>query len=173
MSHLATMSGRGRGRETGGKGHGRGNYKARCGFPSGYTKKKGLCEALGEHLFNYNEEGAEYQMRNNLKQIFKHTVNIYGQDISNELPNRIVVVIVKPQHTADVLRKHEAKVSLRDNNFQRIQDARIAKEAVLINTAQTNTDLAIPLAELQNDIVDAGDKQSEPLDINFTWRQQG
>ena len=53
------------------------------------------------------------------------------------------------------MRKHKAKVSLRENNFQRIQDERIAKEAVLITAAQTNTDLAIPLAELQNDIADA------------------
>ena len=59
--------------------------------------------------------------------------------------NRRVVVIAKPQYTADVLRKHEAKVTLRDNNFQRIQDASIAKEAVLITAAQTNTDLTIPL----------------------------
>ena len=71
------------------------------------------------------------------------------------------MVIAKPQHTADVLRKHEAKVSLRDNNFQRIQHARIAKEAVLITAAQTNTDLTITLAELQNDIADAAAKQSE------------
>ena len=63
------------------------------------------------------------------------------------------MVIAKPQHTADVLRKHEAKVSLRDNNFQRIKDARIAKEVVLITASQTNTDLTITLAELQNDIV--------------------
>ena len=75
------------------------------------------------------------------------------------------MVIAKPQYTADVLRKHEAKVSLRDNNFQRIQDARIAKEAVLITAAQTNTDLTSTILELQNDIADVAAKQSEPLDI--------
>ena len=94
-------------------------------------------------------------MRNTLKQIFKHTGTIYGQDISNKLHNRRVVVIAKPHHTADMLRKHEAKVSLRENNFQRIQDERIAKETVLITAAQTNTDLTIPLAELHNDKVEA------------------
>ena len=104
-------------------------------------------------------------MRNTLKHIFKHTGTIYGQDISNELHNRRVVVISKPRHTADVLRKHAAKVSLRDNNFHRIQDARIAKEAVLLTAAQTNRYFAIPLAELQNYIEDAAAKHSEPLDI--------
>ena len=97
-------------------------------------------------MFTYNEKGAPEQMRNTLKHIVKHTGNIYGQDIINELHNRRVVVIAKPQYTADVLRKHAAKVSLRDNNFHRIQDARIAKEAVLITAAQTNTDLAVALA---------------------------
>ena len=66
-SHLATMSGRGRGRGTGGKFHGRGNNKARGGGPSGDTKKKGPCAALGEHMFTYNKKGAAYQMRNTLK----------------------------------------------------------------------------------------------------------
>ena len=65
-------------------------------------------------MFTYNEKGAADQMSNTLKQIVKHTGTIYGQDISNELHSRRVVVISKPQHTADVLRKHEAKVSLRD-----------------------------------------------------------
>ena len=146
------MSGRGRGRGTGGKCRGRGNHKARGGGPSGATKKKGLCEALVEHMFTYNEKRTADQMRNTLKQIVKHTSTIYGQDISKELRNRRVVVIAKTHHTADVLRKHAAKVSLRDNNFQIIQDARIAKEAVLITAAQTKTDLTITLAELQNEI---------------------
>ena len=35
----------------------------------------------------------------------------------------------------------------------------------MITAAQTNTDLTIPLAELQNDIADAAAKDSEPLDI--------
>ena len=159
------MSGGGRGRGTGGKGRGRGNHKSIGGGPSGATKKKGLCATLVEHMFTYNEKRTADQMRNTLKQIVKHTGTIYGQHISNELHNRRVVVIAKPQHTADVLRKHEAKVSLRDKNVQRIQDARIAKEAVLRTAAQTNTDLTIPLAELQNYIADSAAKQSEPLDI--------
>ena len=92
-------------------------------------------------MFTYNEKGAAEQMRNTLKQIVKHTGTIYGQEISNELHNRRVVVTTKHQHTADVLRKHEAKVSLIDKNFQRIQDARIAKEAVLITADQTNIDI--------------------------------
>ena len=63
------------------------------------------------------------------------------------------------------IEKHAAKVSLRDNNFQRIQDARVAMEAVLITVVQTNTDLTIPLAAFQNGIEYAAAKHSEPLDI--------
>ena len=96
--------GRGRGKGTGGKGRGRGKHKARGGGPSGATNKKGVCAALGENMFTYNEKGAADQMRNTLKQIVKHTGTIYGQDISNELHNRRLVVITKPLHTADVLR---------------------------------------------------------------------
>ena len=98
-------------------------------------------------MFTYNNKGAADQMRNTLKHIVKHIDTIYGQDISNELHNRRVVVVAKPQHTADVLRKHEAKVSLRDKKFQRIQDASIFKEELLMTAAQTNIDLTIPLTE--------------------------
>ena len=90
------MSGRGRGRGTGGKGRGRGNHKARGGGAYGANKNKGLCADLGEHMFTYNEKGAADQMKNTLKQIVKHTSTIYGQDISNELHNRRVVVISNP-----------------------------------------------------------------------------
>ena len=75
------------------------------------------------------------------------------------------MVIAKPQHTSYVLRKHAEKVSLRDNNFQIINDARIAKEAVLITADQTNIDITIPLAELQYEISYAASKHSEQLDI--------
>ena len=78
------MSVRGRVRGTGGKGRGRGNHKSRGGGPSGATKKKGMCAALGEHMFTYNDKVAADQMRNTLKQIVKHTGTIYGQDISND-----------------------------------------------------------------------------------------
>ena len=55
------MGGRGSGRGTGGKCRRRGNHRYRCGGLSGATKKKGMCEALGEHMFNYNEKGAADQ----------------------------------------------------------------------------------------------------------------
>ena len=77
-----------------------------------FTKKKGLCAALGEHMLTYNDKVEADQMRNTLKHIFKHTSTIYGQDISNDILNSRVVVIAKPLHTVDVLRKHAAKVSL-------------------------------------------------------------
>ena len=48
-------------------------------------------------------------MDKTLKQIIKHIVTIYGQDISNELNNRTLVTIVKPVHDKEVLNKHAIK----------------------------------------------------------------
>ena len=52
---------------------------------------------------------------------------IYGQDIRNELQNRKVVSIGKPQHTQAVSDHHQDMVSLRENIFKKIQATTICK----------------------------------------------
>ena len=93
------------GRRLGGHGHGgcdgrvRGRSRDVGSSPGSTNKRKGICAAIGEHVFTYNEKGASDQMWTTLKQIFNYTSTIYGKDISNELHNRAVVTIDKPQHT--------------------------------------------------------------------------
>ena len=60
-------------------------------------------------------------MRTNLNQIVKQTGTIYGQDIRNDLHNRKVVIIDKPQHIQAVLVHHQYMVALRANIFMRLQ----------------------------------------------------
>jgi hypothetical protein len=47
----------------------------------------------------------------------------YGQDISNELQNKITVILVEPVHTGDVLLKHSLKETIIRNGKMNIQRA--------------------------------------------------
>ena len=70
------------GRRLGGHGHGgcdgrvRGRSRGVGSSPGSTNKRKGLCAALGEHVFTYNEKGTADQMRMTLKQIVKYTGTI-------------------------------------------------------------------------------------------------
>ena len=56
----------GRGR-VGRGGRGCGRSRGVGSSPGSTNKRKGLCAALGEHVFTYNEKGAADQMRTTLK----------------------------------------------------------------------------------------------------------
>ena len=75
-------------------------------------------------MFTYNEKGAADQMRTTLKQIVKYTITIYRQDISNEIHNRSVVTIDKPQHTQEAQDKQTLRVARLKINYQRLLTAR-------------------------------------------------
>jgi hypothetical protein len=68
------------------------------------AKHKGLCAALGIHVFDYGQKGAADQMRTTWEKIVHHVGTIYG-----ELQKKKTVIIDEPKHTQDVLNKHAAK----------------------------------------------------------------
>ncbi len=103
------MSGRGERQGTGNHGSRDGNSRGGRGRGNYYSgsdkvvKHKGLCAALGSHVFDYAQKGAADQMRTTWEKIVHHVGTIYGHDISNELLNKKTVVIDKPVHPQDVL----------------------------------------------------------------------
>jgi hypothetical protein len=54
-------------------------------------------------VFDYGHKSAADQMRNSWENLAQYVGTNYGQDISNELQNKITVILVKPVHTDDVL----------------------------------------------------------------------
>jgi hypothetical protein len=68
--------------------------------------KSGLCAALGNHVFNYGQRAAADQMRTSWEKLIQFMGTNYGQDISNELQNKILVMLTKPVHTLEVLARH-------------------------------------------------------------------
>jgi hypothetical protein len=110
--------------EPGGRGRGRGqNY-----IGTRTAAKSGLCAALGNNVFDYGHRAAADQMRTSGEKLVQFMGTNYGQeDISNELQNKIPVILRKPVHTPEVLARHairEQMVQTREENLQR---ARLSK----------------------------------------------
>jgi hypothetical protein len=121
------------------------------------AKHKGLCAALGIHVFDYGQKGAADQMRTTWEKIVHHVGTIYGHDISNELQNKKTVIIDEPKHTQDVLDKHAAKEVRRQTQQTRLDQARLLQKTQLEAEvdAGTNTDAPMLLAILDNEINEA------------------
>jgi hypothetical protein len=103
MSGVRNNGGGGRGRGgRGGRSRGRGpSYTG-----SANAARKGLCANLGTNVFEYVQKSAADQMRNSWEKLAQYVGTNYGQDISNELQNKITVILIEPVHTDDVLLKY-------------------------------------------------------------------
>jgi hypothetical protein len=86
----------------GGRGHGRGKKYAGTRMAA----KSGLCAALGNNVFDYGHRAAADQMRTSWEKLIQFMGTNYGQDISNELQNKIPVILSEPVHTPEVLARH-------------------------------------------------------------------
>ena len=96
MSGRGNRQGRGRGRGGRGSRRGRGG---RGNYGSGSTSKsKGMCGALGNHVFDYGPKAAD-QMRVTLEKITQHVGTIFGHEISTELGTKTRVTIPQPEYT--------------------------------------------------------------------------
>jgi hypothetical protein len=157
----------GRGGERGGHGHGRGqNYTG-----TRMVAKSGLCAALGNNVFVYGHRAAADQMRTSWEKLVQFVgTNYYWQDISNELQNKIPVVLSEPVHMPEVLDRHaicEQMVRTREENLQR---ARLSKRIILEAAAALGTDPDAPmqLAILDNQIAEGSYKQNNEVPIEMS-----
>ena len=109
------MSGRvGRNYNLGGRGNSRGRGKGRGQNYTGNTSttKKGMNEALGTNVFDYGQKAAADQMRTSWEKVTEYVGTTYGQYISNELQNKVAVILPEPVHNAGGLTRHRARESV-------------------------------------------------------------
>ena len=91
--------------DRGGRGRGRGqNYTG-----GSKASKSGLCSALGSNVFDYGHKAAADQMRTSWEKVVQYVGTNYGQDISNELQDKITVTLPEPTHTQTVLARHATR----------------------------------------------------------------
>ena len=94
----------GRGSENGqGQGHGRGT-----GYTSKpKTSKVGLCKELEDNIFDYGVQNAADLMRTTQEKIGQYVGIKYGEDIANELVNKVTVTISPPVYSTAILLRHQ------------------------------------------------------------------
>jgi hypothetical protein len=113
----------GRGGERGGRGRGRGqNYTG-----ARTAAKSGLCAALGINVFDYGHRAAADQMRTSWEKLVQFVCTNYGQDVSNELQNKIPVILSEPVHIPEVLARHAIQEQMVRTGEENLQGARLSK----------------------------------------------
>jgi len=163
------MSGRG-GRSRSGRGNGgrsgRGRGRGQSYSGQSNASKKGLCSALGSNVFDYGSKGAADQINTSLEKLVQYIGTTYGQDISNELQNKVEVVIPEPTHSADVLARHTA----REQMIRQAQaNLRMAREGQLtLLRASTDPEAPLKVAVLENEMAQADFEANEPIPIKLT-----
>jgi hypothetical protein len=136
----------GRGGRSRGRGH---NYTGLAN-----AARKGICNNLGTNVFDYGQKSAADQMRTSWEKLAQYVGINYGQDISNELQNKITVILFEPVHTDGVLLKHSLRETMIRNGHMNIQRARKSQETILETAVQGGLYMEAPmkLVLLQNEI---------------------
>ena len=125
------MSGRGRGRGRGKGGRGKGKGRGSSHVPATSAKAKGLCAALGNHVFEYGQKESADQVRTTWDKVVQYSGTIYGHDISNELQNKKTLVIQEPEYSQDTLTEHADATQRRIEQHVRVRAVRTTKKLVL------------------------------------------
>jgi hypothetical protein len=113
-----------------------------------------MCANLGTNVFDYGQKSAADQIPTSWEKLVQYVGTNYGQDIYNELQNKVWVVLAEPVHTDDVLSRHSVREVMIRNDHLNIQQDQQAQETILKAAVQAGTDMDAPmrLAILQNEI---------------------
>ena len=110
------MSGRGRGGRGNGRGRGQGRGRGRSGRTSTRTttteRKKGECEALGYHVFDYGTKGAADQANQSWEKFCDYCGTEYDPLLATELRTGVITDIQPPKPSPENLEKHRNQVAV-------------------------------------------------------------
>ena len=150
----------------GGRGRGRGqNYTS-----ASSALKRGLCSALGTNVFDYGHKAAADQMRTSWEKLVDYVGTNYGQDISNELQNKLTVTLAEPVHDPAVLQRHAVREQMIRNGQVNLQQARQAQQVILQEAVRDGIDPEAPmkLAILENEIAQGTFEQQAEVAIEMS-----
>jgi hypothetical protein len=156
----------GRGGECSGHGHGRGqNYTG-----TSTAAKSGLGAALGNNVFDYGHRAAVDQMRTSWEKLVQFVGTNYWQDVSNELQNKIPVVLSEPVHTQEVLARHAIHEQMVRTGEENLQRACLSKRVILKVAAALGHDPDAPmqLVILDYEITEGNYKQNNEVPIKMS-----
>ena len=105
-------------------------------------------------MFDYGQKSAADQTRTSWEKLVQYVGTNYGQDIGNNLQNKITVNLVEPVHTPEVTARHSIQERTIRTCQANIQAARVTQRTILEAAVTTGIDDAAPmkLAILENEI---------------------
>ncbi len=136
--------------------------------------KSGLFVALGNNVFDYGHRAAAEQMRTSWEKLVQFVGKNYRQDISNELQNKILVILTEPVHTPEVLARHAISEQMVCTGQQNIQQAHLSKRAILkaAGTLGVDPDAPMQLVILHNEIAEGDYKQNNEVKLSDSKKTQ-
>ena len=152
--------------DRGGRGRGRGqNYTG-----ASKASKSGLCTTLGNNVFDYGHKAAADQMRTSWEKLVQYVGTNYGQDISNELQNKVTVILAEPVHTPAVMARHAIREQMIRTGQANLQQARLAQQFILEAAVNAAVDPEAPmkLAILNNAIAEGDFEQNVEVPIEMS-----
>jgi hypothetical protein len=116
-------------------------------------------------VFDYGHRAATDQMRTSWEKLVQFVGTNYGQGISNELQNKIPVILSEPVHTPEVLARH----AICEQMVQTYNGARLSKRVIPETAAALGADPDAPmqLAILDNEIAEGNYKQNNEVPIEM------
>ena len=116
---------------------------------------KGLCTDLGRNVFDFGYKALPDKMRTSREKLVQHVGTKYGQDISNDLNNKLKVNIVIQVHSNDVLVGHATREAL-VYTFQSNIQLDCQAQASMLRSASTadpsDVELPTKIAVMNSDI---------------------
>jgi hypothetical protein len=114
-------------------------------------------EARTTNVSDYGQKSAADLMRTSWEKMLQYVGTNYGQDISNELQNKITVDIIEPLHSSEVLRKHRLREAMIRSGQRNIQRERQAQEIILKAALVANDPYALMKLEILHNEISQGD----------------
>jgi hypothetical protein len=129
-----------------------------------------MCTTLGTNVFDYGQKGSADQMRTSWEKLVQYVGTNYGQDISNELQNKLTVTLAEPVHTTAVLARHVLRETMIRAGQANIQQARVTQQALLRVAVAAGVDAEAPmkLAILENQIAKGEFEANTAVPIELT-----
>ena len=148
----------GRSSYRGGLGNGNCNGKRRSRGHNYYgtnsTTKRGLCNTLGTSVIDYVHKSEVDQTRSSWEKLVQYVGTNYGQDISNELQNKLTVNLVEPVHSPEVIAQHIIRERMTRTGQAKIHTEKETQKIILEAAVTAGIDDTAPmkLAILENAI---------------------
>jgi len=128
-----------------------------------------MCLALGTHIFDYGQKATTDQMKTTWEKLVQHVGTTYGQDIANELQNKVTVTIPQPTYSAATLVQHQTREALVRKGQSNLQAVCKAEETVLRTAvAAKEPGAAMQLVTLLNNIAMGEFQAMEEVPIKLT-----